>query len=303
MPPRCRAPAGRPPAASATARRAGDRDQRRRPRSCRSPGRRGPSPPPRPARGSASWCAAAADRAQRGQVEARDGGWCASAASSGGATSACAPRWVLHRRAAYHLEVEARQRDHRAAARQPVIEHATQAHAVEERREAEHALALVRSGTRRPSARRSPRARAWVSWTRLRQAGRAARGEQERDVVGVRPRAGGGPAAAITAANDGSPSTSTSSTPAARRPPGDRRRAGPTVTTHAGAVRRSCARARRSYERARRRDGAAGAQAAVEDRRRTPGMFGRCSASTSPRPKPRGASPAATRSTPPASSP
>ena len=150
--------------------------------------------------------------AQRREVVATSTtGWCASAASSGGATSAWSTPCVLHR-AQHHLEVEARERDDRRAARRARgAARRLQAHAVEERREPEHPLALA-TGTGPPSGRGWRRARGGSA--RPASAGRSCRST----AAGPRRRRVGPRAAARlarpSAPSDGSPSSSTSSTPA-----------------------------------------------------------------------------------------
>ena len=92
----------------------------------------------------------------------------------------------LHR-AQHRLEVEARQRHDRAAVRQRVVEHAGQAHAVEEGREAEHALPLL-DRERHGHLHEVGHQRAMGELDRLRQPGRTARGEHDRDLAGIGPR-------------------------------------------------------------------------------------------------------------------
>ena len=105
----------------------------------------------------------------------------------------------------------------------------------------------------------------------LRQPGRAARREHDRDIALVGPRRGRWAAAAVSAANDGSPSTITSSTPACAAASRAAAASGPTVITLRARVRRNCAASSPLVKSGLAGDTRRRPAAAVEDRRRTPG--------------------------------
>ena len=88
---------------------------------------------------------------------------------------------VLHR-LEHLLEVEAHERDEGAAGVEPAVEHALQAHAVEEGRERELPAALRRR-ERAPHLHEVRHQRAVRELDELGQAGRAAGGQQHRDVM------------------------------------------------------------------------------------------------------------------------
>ena len=94
--------------------------------------------------------------------------------------------------------------------------------------------------------------------------------------------AGGAPAAAISSSNDGSPSTITSSTPACAAASRATSASGPTVITLRARVRRSCAASSPHVKSGLAGDTAPPARRPPWRTSANSGMFGRCSASTSP---------------------
>ncbi len=158
-------------------------------------------------------------------------GWRAKAATSGGATSAWSTRWSC---IAWSICSRSKRMSvtSGAAGVEPAVEHALQAHAVEEGRERRAAGRPPAPGTGPASARGSPPARG--ASARRAWAGRSCRwraAAPRRHAVSGRS-AGGSPGPPASS----SPSSSTSTSPAAARAVSA---SGPTLTTNRGCARRS----------------------------------------------------------------
>ena len=228
-------------------------------------------------------------------------GWWASAASSGGATSACWTPWASIARS-----MTSRSKRARATTVPPLASAwlSTQPRPMLWKNGA-------RPSTRSPSSigngtaicTRLATSERWVSWTAFGSPVVPLEESMTATSSGSGRDSGGAPPAAISSPNDGSPSTITSSTPACTAASRATAASGPTVIRIPAPVLRSWRASSAAVK-----SGLAGVTAPPA--RRPPyrtignsGRFGRCSASTSPRPNPRAARPAATRSMPPASSP